>query len=264
MLDKYKTEFGLWSKKTAQATLEMCRVVCAAKKELETQNFLKFCTAIGRKGEDATVRKYLRIGEKYEKFYQYADLLPNSWTSIYEITQLPSDMFEALVTTENSMANMTGNQIKLLTGKSSSDKSKSSTVTAASTTAQLSTDAREVVDAASMTIDQSTTATSPSDVPQFADDLVSAHSDPSNDEAANESVQEFAKQATAAMLEQVSFQSSISAVAPQAKQLYEVLIRFKTMPTDDMWWDLVEEIDNIVTKYNFNVEVIEGPEATVV
>ena len=34
--DKYKTEFNAWSKKTAQSTLEMCRVVYEAKRELES------------------------------------------------------------------------------------------------------------------------------------------------------------------------------------------------------------------------------------
>jgi predicted Zn-dependent protease with MMP-like domain len=81
--DKYKTEFNAWSKKTAQSTLEMCRVVYEAKRELESQDFLKFCNEIGRKGEDATARKFLKIGEKYDQFYQYAELLPNSWKSIH-------------------------------------------------------------------------------------------------------------------------------------------------------------------------------------
>ena len=101
--EKYVSEFGQWSKKTAQTILEMGRVVFEAKKELGSQDYLHFCNEIGRKGEDATVRKYLAIGEKYDKFYQYAELLPNAWTSIYEITQLPSDVFEALVATNSSM-----------------------------------------------------------------------------------------------------------------------------------------------------------------
>ena len=120
--DRCVSEYSKFAVKTAQASLEMCRVVYEAKKELASQDFLKFCNEIGRKGEDSTVRKYLKIGEKYDKFYQYSELLPNSWTSIYEITQLPSDVFEALVATDNSMANMTGDQIKLLKGNDSSTK----------------------------------------------------------------------------------------------------------------------------------------------
>lgn len=80
--DKYVSEFNQWSKKTAQMILEMGRVVYEAKKELGSQDFLKFCNAINRKGEDATVRKYLAIGSKYAQFFQYANLLPNAWTSI--------------------------------------------------------------------------------------------------------------------------------------------------------------------------------------
>ena len=120
--ERFFSEYSKFAVKTAQASLEMCRVVYEAKKELASQDFLKFCNEIGRKGEDSTVRKYLKIGEKYDQFYQYSELLPNSWTSIYEITQLPSDVFEALVATDNSMANMTGDQIKSLKGNDSSTK----------------------------------------------------------------------------------------------------------------------------------------------
>jgi hypothetical protein len=87
--EQFVYEFSAFAVKTAQATLEMCRVVYNAKQALESHDFLNFCNDIGRKGEDSTVRKYLKIGEKYDQFYQYAELLPNSWTSIYEIVDSP-------------------------------------------------------------------------------------------------------------------------------------------------------------------------------
>jgi hypothetical protein len=252
--EKFTSEFNAWSKKTAQSTLEMCRVVYEAKKELGSQDFLKFCNAIGRKGEDATVRKYLKIGEKYDKFYQYADLLPNSWTSIYEITQLPSEMFEALVTTENSMANMTGAQIKELMGKGIEDKSKAAAAATAAVTSEAQTadqssettsDASEDDEAASSSTDATETTTASSDASE-AD--------------SSESDRAFAKQATSTMLEQaVSAAASTTVNAlPQVPLMpYEVLIRFNTIPTDDTWFDLLEEIENLIEKYNFDVVVTE-------
>ena len=44
--DKYKAEFNQWSKKTAQATLEMCRVVYEAKKGLGNQDFINLSKRI--------------------------------------------------------------------------------------------------------------------------------------------------------------------------------------------------------------------------
>jgi hypothetical protein len=244
--DKYKTEFNAWSKKTAQSTLEMCRVVFEAKQNLSKDDFKIFANDVSSR---TTVTKYLAIGEKYEQFYQYANLLPNAWTSIYEITQLPSEMFVALVTTENSMVNMTGAQIKKLMGKGTEDNSKAAAATAA-------------VTSEAQTADQSSKTTSDAS----EDDAASSSTDAtevataSSDASSSESDRAFAKQATSTMLEQaVSAAASTTVNAfPQVPLMpYEVLIRFNTIPTDDTWFDLVEEIENLIEKYNFDVDVIE-------
>ena len=44
--DKYKTEFNAWSKKTAQSTLEMCRVVFEAKQNLSKDDFKIFANDV--------------------------------------------------------------------------------------------------------------------------------------------------------------------------------------------------------------------------
>jgi hypothetical protein len=38
---------------------------------------------------------------------------------------------------------------------------------------------------------------------------------------------------------------------------YEVLVRFKSKPSDDAWWDLTEAIEAVVDERGLNVEVIE-------
>lgn len=265
--DKYKTEFNSWSKKTAQSTLEMCRVVFDAKKVLGSQDFLKFCNEIGRKGEDATVRKYLKIGEKYDKFYQYAELLPNSWTSIYEITQLPSETFEALVATENSLANMTGNQIKLLMGKKTEDKSTSSAAsataptTAAPQTAQTSTEAHEDINAASSKTELSATATASSDAIQNdSSESVSESTDEVSDDTSTQSDHEYAKQATSTMLERVAATASttVEVEAEEVFEPYEVTIRFNKMPSDEAKRELAEYVYKVKNKYRLDIEVVNN------
>jgi hypothetical protein len=36
-----------------------------------------------------------------------------------------------------------------------------------------------------------------------------------------------------------------------------VLVRFKSKPTDDSWFDLTEAIEAVVDRKNLNVEIIE-------
>lgn len=280
--DKFKTEFNSWSKKTAQSTLEMCRVVYEAKKELESQDFLKFCNEIGRKGEDATVRKYVKIGEKYDKFYQYAELLPNSWTSIYEITQLSSDVFEALVTTENSLANMTGDQLKQLMGKKTEDKSKTSAasavapkttaptttvlttitpVNAVPQTAQTTQEAHEDINAASSMTELSSTATASSDAIQNdSSESVSESTDEVSDDKSIQSAHKFAKQATSTMLERVAATATttVEVEAEEVFEPYEITIRFNMMPSDEAKLELAEYVYKVKNKYRLDIEVVNN------
>lgn len=271
--EKFASEFNTWSKKTAQSTLEMCRVVFEAKTELQSQDFLKFCNAIGRKGEDATVRKYLRIGEKYDKFYQYANLLPNSWTSIYEITQLPSDIFEALVTTENSMANMTGTQIKELMGKGTEDKSKAATTNAAATSDAAtsdksfatSTEVSEDDKAANSTTFVSEAVAASSDASEAESSVLIADetkvsTDQTDGVSSNESDREFAKQATSTMLQQAvtaAASTTVEVEDDEAFEPYEITIRFNSKPSDVAVAALVESLLTIKSKHRLDFECVQ-------
>lgn len=110
----YVASFNSFAVKTAKSTLEMCRVVHEAKTNLDTKNFEKFCEAIARSHEDSTIRKYLAIGARYNEFIAYADRMPNSWTSIYLITTIPSDKLLSMINDAKSLKNLTAQQIKKL------------------------------------------------------------------------------------------------------------------------------------------------------
>jgi hypothetical protein len=125
--ERFFSQYSLFAVKTAQSTVEMCRVVFEAREELSRDEFSEFCTDIGHKGEDSTIRKYLAIGAAYDRLIQYADKLPNSWTSIYTITQIPSDTFNALAQVGESFAKLSGNQIKALVEINSDSKKAPST-----------------------------------------------------------------------------------------------------------------------------------------
>lgn len=257
--DKFKTEFNTWSKKTAQSTLEMCRVVYEAKKELGSQDFLKFCNEIGRNGTDATVRKYLKIGEKYDKFYQYAELLPNSWTSIYEITQLSSEMFEALVTTDNSLANMTGEQIKKLMGKGAEYKSKSSVTNSVNSPSVPPQTAQTLTEASDVAVDElSQNDLIDSDAASDEADLAVAAYVSSSDDTLNHSERKLVMQPTSTMLEHVAStsSSSVEVEAEEAFKPHEILIRFNSKPSDIAVMELVDSLLKIKSKYRLDFEIV--------
>ncbi len=113
---EFVASFNSFAVKTAKSTVEMCRVVYEAKRDLTKTEFDQFCHDVGRKEEekDSTIRKYLAIGERYTELMIYAERLPSSWTSIYLITTIPSDKFAELISEAQSFKNLTAIKIKKL------------------------------------------------------------------------------------------------------------------------------------------------------
>jgi hypothetical protein len=223
--ERLYSEYSNFAVKTAQATVEMCRVVFQAKNELSSTEYYEFLKDIGHKSETSTIRKYIAIGSQYDKLIQYTNLLPNSWTSIYTITQLSSDTFDALAATDTDMSKMSGKEIKSLLdlNKPTPPKSSVSNASAKSSVA--------------------------------ANHLPSS----STSETAN------ANLSAANIGEESSTRSSSDILKTLNKMIdvvstndtYEVLVRFKEKPTDDSWWDLTEAIDALIDERSLNVEVIE-------
>lgn len=108
---EYVSAFKLGVEKTARATLEMCRVVYEANRTLDDYEFSNFCREIGFKDWSSTIRKYIAIGKVYPRFIAYADQLPASWTSIYLITQIPADTFNACLEKSYPLKNLKGREL---------------------------------------------------------------------------------------------------------------------------------------------------------
>lgn len=93
----YVQEFKRGVEKTALATLETCRVVYEASRVLDSYQFQNFCKEVGYRDGSSSIRKFIAIGKVYPRFIQYADQLPSAWTTIYLITQIPADDFDAYI-----------------------------------------------------------------------------------------------------------------------------------------------------------------------
>ena len=250
--EHFVSQYSNFAVKTAQSTVEMCRVVHEAKVNLLKDEFLAFCADIGHKSEDSTIRKYLAIGSHYDKLIQHTNLLPSSWTSIYAITQIPSDVFDALVSTGSSMANLKGAQIKLLkdTNKKS-DAATTATTTAASTAidATAATAADSVnSDAAATTADTAAVAT-----PTTASTAATTTTDTTTADLAH------AQQATASLLERVAQTANAEANGASdddlADEPYDVVIHFRSRPSEAATFAMLDAITSVISKHRIDAEI---------
>lgn len=270
--ERFFSEYSKFAVKTAQSTVEMCRVVYEAKKTLQKSEYDSFLLDIGRRTEDSTIRKYLAIGERYDDLIAHTNLLPSSWTSIYTITQLPADSFMAMVTLGESMANLTGAQIKRLKGVNASNNSVNSTVPT-----MPSTNVKRSASVDTNESEQSVDSASPTAAVESTDALISAQttasasSDANNrdDEAAGSSSDnEFAQQATSSLLERVSQNTIATAdvsvtAEEEADEPYEVVIRFKSRPSTAATHAIVEALTSVFSKHRVEAEILTKETETI-
>lgn len=112
--DQYVVLFRKKVEQTAKATLELCRVVYEAFKTLDEAQFEAFCSEVGYKDTSSTIRKFLAIGKVAPRLVQYSSQLPASWTSIYQLTQIPASYFEKMLNDGKSLTSLTGADVKEL------------------------------------------------------------------------------------------------------------------------------------------------------
>lgn len=265
--EHFYSQYSLFAVKTAQSSVEMGRVVFEAKEQLSRDEFSNFCTDIGHKGEDSTIRKYLAIGAAYERLIQYADKLPNSWTSIYTITQIPSDTFNALAQVGESFANLTGNQIKALVEINSDSKKEPSTdaTSSAETTAEVVSSeiptASSNKDAQKSLESNSETSSEVIDVVTASTDEVSSDVDSSNlltnDDSEDESVSEDAVVKANALLERVTTTASTSVNVEIEHEFepYKLLLCFNSQPSDEATIYLMDCINTLKSKFKVDIEL---------
>lgn len=117
---EYVWYFKAQQKRTAVASLQMCRVVYEANKCLSDYNFDEFCKNIGYKPDSSTIRKFLVIGKVYPRLIKYADQLPAAWTSIYALTQMPADNFERCIADGYQLCDLSTSEIDQLVKKTRS------------------------------------------------------------------------------------------------------------------------------------------------
>jgi len=265
--ERFFSQYSLFAIKTAQSTVEMCRVVLAAKEELSREEFLEFCTDIGHKGEDSTIRKYLAIGAAYERLIQYADKLPNSWTSIYTLTQIPAETFNALGQVGECFAKLSGKQIKALVEINTDNKKALSTdeTSTAETTSEVvspkATTANSAEDSNKSLESNSETSSEVTDVVTASTDEISNDDSSSNvsfsDDSHDESVSDDVKVKANALLERVTTSASTSMSDDVEDKFapYELVFAVNSKPSDEAIQYLRDCIKTLQSKFKVDIEL---------
>jgi len=241
--EQFVQDFHGFAKKTAQSTLEMCKVVYDAKHTLTNDNFDSFCREIGQKSSDSTIRKYLAIGEKYDDFINYADRLPNSWTSIYKITQIDSTTFSALVSTDNTFATMRAKDIDLLINPNKASQSKSTQNSSNQSTAAATAESNAV------TSDEVTNAAKAA---YEADLEPQSQADDLNDTA--QDIEDTVTSDTLAETEESKKSITVNEIE-QLSDDFHVVIKFKTQPSKAKFKEFVTLMKNLKDYNEFNLDI---------
>lgn len=122
-VELYSQQFLSFAKASTENTIAMCELLNKAKKEFKQKEggnknvmFNVLCQSIGyaKGANDPTIKKFVRIGESADRFKPYIDRLPNSWTTLYEITQLDNDLFNDAIDSGAINIKMIGREVKSL------------------------------------------------------------------------------------------------------------------------------------------------------
>jgi hypothetical protein len=83
-----------------------------------------FCMKVGINQKSSTFRKYKAIGENADKFRQCMDKLPSTFSVLYELATLESNLFEKIVINGEYGKDLTLKQVRQLANKSNTVPSK--------------------------------------------------------------------------------------------------------------------------------------------
>jgi Fe-S cluster biosynthesis and repair protein YggX len=123
LIESSVMEFKGYARKTAENILEMGRVVYETKDKLKAnkEDFEIFCSKVGFKSTSSSIKKLSQIGKGYLMMKSQADHLPNSWTTLYEISRLAESELNKYISEGVIHQNVLGSVIKTLNGSSKAD-----------------------------------------------------------------------------------------------------------------------------------------------
>lgn len=119
--------------------------------QLDEADLDYFCASVGLNKNSSTFRKYVCIGKRYDMFKKYIKHLPSSYTTLYEITTAPPELFEAIMQSGEIHELISLRDVKVLLQKApnhdskSKNESTSAPITLKFTECNLSNDVKKLI-----------------------------------------------------------------------------------------------------------------------
>jgi hypothetical protein len=107
-LDRYRT----FAKQTAESFLGLAATLVEAKEKLNPVDFTLFCKNINLEKDGSTYKKIFKIGSEIARFQPVVELLPNSWTTIYDLAKLEKNKFLEITKSNVLSPTMTALELK--------------------------------------------------------------------------------------------------------------------------------------------------------
>lgn len=116
---RYACRFNIFKKKTAEAYIEMAKVVTQAKHDLSKDQYSEFINLIGYDKSDSTIGKLYRIGLMADIFEENIDRLPASFTTLYALTTTGEETLKTLFQENQIRPSLRGCEISNLVKRQS-------------------------------------------------------------------------------------------------------------------------------------------------
>ena len=108
----YVTQYRHYARKTVENIILLGKTVYEADKFLSQNDFKAFCNEVNLDSEGPTYRKLRIIGKMSERFNNHIDMMPNSWTTVYELAKINDEAFAKLVDGNVLNKDITSKEIK--------------------------------------------------------------------------------------------------------------------------------------------------------
>ena len=96
-IESFVTQYRHYARKTVENIIQLGKTICDAEKFLKKNEFEEFCKQIGSDPKESTFRKLREIGRMDYRFNEHLDILPNSWTTLYQLAKMKDNDFAKLV-----------------------------------------------------------------------------------------------------------------------------------------------------------------------
>jgi hypothetical protein len=131
LVDSFIEKYFLHTTSSLESLFNVCETLLELDEsvknlQLNESDLDYFCMKVGLTKTGSTYRKYVCIGKKVHLLRNYVHTIPSVVSTIYEICTLDSDKFEEMVKQRLITQTTTLNDLKVLTGKVSTKKKKSS------------------------------------------------------------------------------------------------------------------------------------------